>query len=136
VNTGLAMVNPNGQPATINFYFTDTSGNNFGQGSFTIPARGQIARFLNEAPFHEFVNSPRDRAGHVDLRLFRPGFRDCCSWIHKRAGGILDDNITGPGSDYSDLGQSRPHTALRGWRRVDNIGCSGESGGSSRKRKH
>jgi len=51
VNTGLAIVNPNDTTATINFYFTDTSGNNSGQGSFTIPARGQIARFLNESPF-------------------------------------------------------------------------------------
>jgi hypothetical protein len=52
VNTGVAMANPNGQPATVNFHFTDTTGADFGQGSTIIPANGQIAKFLNEAPFN------------------------------------------------------------------------------------
>jgi len=52
VNTGLAIANPNGQDASISFYFTDSSGNNFGQGSTTIAAYGQTAHFLNEAPFN------------------------------------------------------------------------------------
>src|SRR5262249_58778090 len=37
--------------ATVSFYFTDASGQNFGSGSFTLPANSQIARFLTEAPF-------------------------------------------------------------------------------------
>src|SRR5262249_16470774 len=37
---------------TIGFYFTDASGKDFGSSSFTIPADGQIARFLTEAPFN------------------------------------------------------------------------------------
>ena len=36
--TGVAIVNPNAEPATINFYFTDASGNNTGQGSTIIRA--------------------------------------------------------------------------------------------------
>jgi spore coat protein CotH len=52
VNTGLAIANPNDQAATLNFYFTDASGRDFGQGTTTIPANGQIAQFLNQAPFN------------------------------------------------------------------------------------
>ena len=44
-------MNPNATTATISFYFTDARGNNFGNGSFTLPANAQIARFLNESPF-------------------------------------------------------------------------------------
>jgi len=49
--TGLAIANPNAEPATLNFYFTDPTGNDFGQGSVTIPVGGQLARFLNEEPY-------------------------------------------------------------------------------------
>ncbi|MGI8785711.1 MAG: hypothetical protein ACR2L2_18920 [Acidobacteriota bacterium] len=52
VNTGVAMANPNNQGALVNFFFTDINGNNFGAGSFTIPANGQRSAFLNEAPFN------------------------------------------------------------------------------------
>jgi hypothetical protein len=52
VNTGVAMANPNGQPATINFHFTDGTGADFGQGSTVIAPNGQIATFLNQAPFN------------------------------------------------------------------------------------
>jgi hypothetical protein len=51
VNTGLAIVNPNDQPATISFFFTDSNGTDSGQGSMTLPANSQIARFLDEPPF-------------------------------------------------------------------------------------
>src|SRR5262245_20042039 len=51
VNTGLAMANPNGRPATLSFFFTDRNGN-FRQGSTTIPGNGQIAAFLSESPFN------------------------------------------------------------------------------------
>ena len=47
----MALSNPNAQPATINFYFTDSSGRDFNPGAITVPANGQIARFLDEAPF-------------------------------------------------------------------------------------
>jgi spore coat protein CotH len=50
--TGLAIANPNAEPATLNFYFTDPAGNDFGQGSVTIPVGGQLARFLNEEPYN------------------------------------------------------------------------------------
>jgi hypothetical protein len=51
INTGLAIANPNSQPATVSFFFTDSNGN-FGTGTTTISANGQIARFLNEPPFN------------------------------------------------------------------------------------
>ena len=53
VNTGIAMANPHGQVANISFFFTGADGVNFGEGSFTLGANQQIARFLNEAPFGE-----------------------------------------------------------------------------------
>jgi hypothetical protein len=50
-NTGVAIVNPNSTAATISFYFTNTSGQNFGNSSFVLPPNQQIAKFVNEAPF-------------------------------------------------------------------------------------
>ncbi len=51
VNTGVALLNPNDEPATVGFYFTNANGNNFGSGTVTLLPRQQIAAFLNEAPF-------------------------------------------------------------------------------------
>jgi hypothetical protein len=51
VDTGIAIANPNSQAVTISFFFTDANGNNFGAGNTTIPAEGQLARFLSQAPF-------------------------------------------------------------------------------------
>jgi hypothetical protein len=52
VNTGIALANPNAVDAEISYYFTDTAGNSFGQGVFTLPADHQIARFMTEPPFN------------------------------------------------------------------------------------
>ena len=52
VNTGLAIANPNDVPATIRFYFTDSHGVNFGNGSFELDAHQQTAKFLDQAPFN------------------------------------------------------------------------------------
>ena len=52
VNTGLALVNPNDAPATIDFYFTDTDGARFAEGAYVLDAGRQIADFLNETPFN------------------------------------------------------------------------------------
>ena len=52
VDTGLAIANPNAQTATINFLFTNEAGVDFGGGSTTIPPNGQIAGFLDQAPFN------------------------------------------------------------------------------------
>ena len=49
--TGLAIANPNSQTVAISFFFTNQQGTNCGTGSTTIPANGQIARFLDESPF-------------------------------------------------------------------------------------
>jgi hypothetical protein len=51
VHTGLAIVNPNSQPASVSFFFTDSNGD-FGNGNTTIPANGEIAKFLDEVPFN------------------------------------------------------------------------------------
>jgi len=68
VNTGLAIANPNSQPATISFSFTDSSGADFGTGVATIPANGQIAHFLDEAPF----NGVRDIHGTFSFSSTAP----------------------------------------------------------------
>ena len=51
VNTGLAIANPNDGPTTIRFYFTDTSGTRFADGSFELGAHQQTAKFLDQEPF-------------------------------------------------------------------------------------
>jgi hypothetical protein len=52
VNTGVAVANPNNQPASVNFQFTDDAGVDFGNGTLSIPANGQFAGFLSENPFN------------------------------------------------------------------------------------
>jgi hypothetical protein len=56
VNTGIAIVNPNDQPVTISFFFTDESGNAFGSGTMTVGAKSQTAKFLTEAPYNSGPN--------------------------------------------------------------------------------
>jgi C-terminal processing protease CtpA/Prc len=51
VNTGLAIANPGNQNAMISFYFTNAGGNS-PQATVTIPAKGQIAAFLDQTPFN------------------------------------------------------------------------------------
>lgn len=51
VNTGIAIANPNAQPAALIVFFTDAAGTNSATGSITVPANGQIAAFLNQPPF-------------------------------------------------------------------------------------
>jgi hypothetical protein len=55
VRTGFAIANPNDQTANINFHFTDSSGADFGNSSFTLPPHQQKARFLDEDPFNVLV---------------------------------------------------------------------------------
>ena len=52
VNTGLAIVNPNNTAASIDFFFTDTDGVDFGSGSFELGANQQTAKFLDQDPFN------------------------------------------------------------------------------------
>jgi hypothetical protein len=68
VNTGLAMVNPNSVPAQVSFFFTDESGNDFRQDSFTLPANGQIGKFVDEAPF----NAGRQFSGTLTFTTSAP----------------------------------------------------------------
>jgi spore coat protein H len=52
VRTGIAISNPSDLPATVSFFFTDTDGKMSEQGSTILAARGQITRFLDQAPFN------------------------------------------------------------------------------------
>jgi CotH kinase protein len=54
--TGIAIANPGTTQASISFSYTDGDGKTFGEGTLTVPAKEQIARFLNEAPFN--LSSP------------------------------------------------------------------------------
>jgi len=51
VDTGIAIANPNSQPASVSFYFTDASGD-FGSGQTIVPPNGHIAAFLDQTPFN------------------------------------------------------------------------------------
>jgi hypothetical protein len=55
VRTGFAIVNPNDQSANITFHFTDSSGADFGNSSFTLAPHEHTARFLDEDPFNVLV---------------------------------------------------------------------------------
>src|SRR5262249_5605009 len=52
VDTGVAIANPNSEPATITFGFQDSAARSgvreVNTGSFVLPANSQIARFINE----------------------------------------------------------------------------------------
>ena len=52
VNTGIAVANPNGDEAVLSFFYTDSDGNDFGNGTLTLGPNQQIARFLSEDPFN------------------------------------------------------------------------------------
>jgi hypothetical protein len=56
VSTGVAIANPNSEPATISFGFQDpqirAGIRELSPGSFVLPAHSQIARFIVEAPFN------------------------------------------------------------------------------------
>jgi predicted outer membrane repeat protein len=76
LNTGVAIANPSSAPATVSFYFTGANGT-FGSGNFVIPANGQIAGFLDQAPFNgpkpltgSFTFSSSSRVAAVALRGF------------------------------------------------------------------
>jgi hypothetical protein len=51
VNTGIAFANPGNADAIVNYYFTDSSGHDFGGGVITLQANHQIATYLTNAPF-------------------------------------------------------------------------------------
>jgi hypothetical protein len=52
INTGLAIVNPNDEPATINFSILESSGGQIRQGEpVTVAPNSQTAKFLTELPW-------------------------------------------------------------------------------------
>jgi hypothetical protein len=51
VRTGIAIANPNDQPANVTFHFTDGTGMTTPSSMTTIVAKSHIARFVDEAPF-------------------------------------------------------------------------------------
>jgi hypothetical protein len=77
LNTGVAFANPNAFDVAVSFGFTDLFGNNIDNSSFTLAANGQVARFLNEAPFGiatgfagTFTFSASAPIGVIGLRTF------------------------------------------------------------------
>jgi len=52
VDTGVAIANPNSVAANLTFVFTGQDGVQFGSGSISIPANGQISAFLDQPPFN------------------------------------------------------------------------------------
>jgi hypothetical protein len=52
VNTGIVLANDESEAASVSFFFTDTNGNDFGHGSFTLEAKHSISVFVNEEPFN------------------------------------------------------------------------------------
>jgi len=50
--SGAFVANPDSTAASVVFHFTDLHGVDFGSGTASIPANGQIAAFLNQAPFN------------------------------------------------------------------------------------
>ena len=57
VTTGLAIANPNDQPATIDFYYTDAAGADTGTGRITLGPKSQFANFIDQAPLKRFSAS-------------------------------------------------------------------------------
>jgi sugar lactone lactonase YvrE len=51
IRTGIAMVNPNSEDASISFYFTDKDGVNLNVGTTVLPAHQHYAAFLDQAPY-------------------------------------------------------------------------------------
>ena len=49
--TGLAIANPGSDPAAISFFLTDGNGQTLHSGTASVASNGQIAAFLDEAPF-------------------------------------------------------------------------------------
>jgi hypothetical protein len=51
INTGVAFANTSSSPVVVTYSFTDQSGNNSVQNSFTLSGNAQMAKFLSESPF-------------------------------------------------------------------------------------
>jgi hypothetical protein len=68
VSTGVAMTNPSGQDAIINFFFTDSAGNDFGHGTFVLPANRHMAALLNQYP----LNGPASMHGTFTFTASTP----------------------------------------------------------------
>ena len=85
VNTGLAVLNPNDQPATLSFYFTDASGA-FGRGTTSIPAHGQIVRFLDETPFNGTPGTRASFTFHSSVAVSAIALR---TWSNPRGESVI-----------------------------------------------
>jgi hypothetical protein len=79
----MAIANPVTRDSGIVLLYRDANGANFGQGT-TTTARGQIAAFLNQAPFNG-----GDRFRHIDLCVFHPHCGDCAGGFTNERGEFL-----------------------------------------------
>jgi hypothetical protein len=79
VNTGIVFLNPNNQPVTINFFFTNSSGTDFGANSTTVGPNSQGAFFLNQAPFNSGTLSASSPLKQKLIQVAHAGLRGAAS---------------------------------------------------------
>jgi hypothetical protein len=74
VNTGIAIANPNPQPANVSFYLTDDQGAMLYSSSTQIAQNAQVAAFIDQAPFAPPANMGVDlsRARTITLSSSMP----------------------------------------------------------------
>ena len=126
VKTGIAIANPGVRPAVVSFYFTDSAGLDFGPGEITVPANGQIARFLDEPPFSAgsslFGTVTFDSDLPVGLTALRGN-------TNQRSEFLITALPVVP-LDLLPPQQCRGFSSICRWRGVDVRGSAGESGPS------
>jgi len=107
-DTGVAFANPNTQAATITFNFTDASGVDFGNASFDIPAGGQLARFLDQAPF----NGGASMSGTLTFSSSLPvSVISLRGWANERSEFLITTLPIGPVGETSTASLIFPHYA-------------------------
>ena len=52
INTAIALTNPNGKSARVEFLFRDSNGVPLREGSVEVPAQSHLSRYLTEKPFY------------------------------------------------------------------------------------
>src|SRR5262249_44631238 len=85
MTTAISFANTNSQNALISFYFTDTGGNDFGYGTFTLTVGQQMSAFLNQPPF----NAPSSMEGTFTFSSSNPVGAVSLQGLTNEAGNFL-----------------------------------------------
>jgi hypothetical protein len=88
VNTAITIDNPNTEPVTLDFYFTDDNGIEVYSSRTSVPAHSQLSGFLSDAPFappHEISLSTAPNVYIFSLRTHRS---DGAARVRQRTFGI------------------------------------------------